>query len=341
MGTALIESQVHAIRNYVDKVYVALDSDAAGQLATIRAIDTLREGFSTSDDVSVDARGMIRAEHALGAEIRIVTLEGGKDPDEIIRSDPALWQAALDEADPLVEYILKSRLSSVEDSPSARADALRDIAAPVLREVRDPLVQSEYIDLTARLLGYKEHVIRQALSARRRVREPEPARREPDRRPAADPERMLIGLLLSYPLGYATRVGTLSEVSSELFRDARHREIAGALIESGWDLPAAVSRLDSELHEYARSLTALTPVRDDLSPGMANNEILQAMETLRRARYQEMVRQAQSDIEAARESGDAEMLRDSLLRMAELAKDKKLYDPRLSPYFHDLRTKAS
>jgi DNA primase len=341
MGTALTEAQVHAIRNYVDKVFVALDSDAAGQLATIRAIDTLREGFATNDAVSVDARGMIRAEHSLGAEIRVVMLEGGKDPDEIIRTDPALWQAALDDAVPLVEYILNSRLTSIEDSPAARAEALRDIAAPVLREVRDPIVQAEYIDLTARLLGYKEHVVRQALSTRRRAREPEPVRRQPERRPAADPERWLVGLLLSYPLGYANRVGTLQEVAPEMFRDARHREIVGALAASSWEASSALETLADELVEYARALIARTPVRDDLSPGMANNEIIQAVETLNKARFREMERQVLAEIEEAKASGDSALLAASLRRMTEIAELKKKFDPRVSPYFHDLRTKAS
>lgn len=343
MGTALTEAQVQAIKSYVDKVFVALDSDAAGQLATVRAIDTLRQGFADETEFTVDARGMIRTEHAIDAEIRIVTLEGGKDPDELIRSDPALWQAALDDAVPLVEYILKTRLANIEDSPAARADALREIAAPVLREVRDKLIQAEYIDLTARMLGYKEQIVRDALLVRRRPerREPEPPRRQRERRLATDPERVLLSLLLAYPLGYASRVGTLNDIEPETMRDARHRAILATLIAAGWDADAAMTMLDDVLREYARQLITSVQVREDLSPGMANNEIIQAMETLGRARYQEMVRQTQADIQAAKETGDAELLRESLLRMAELAANKKQFDPRQSPYFNDLRTKAS
>ncbi len=342
MGTALTESQVHAIRNYVDKVFVALDSDAAGQLATIRAIDTLREGFATRDDVSVDARGMIRTEHALGAEIRVVTLEDGKDPDEIIRSDPTLWQAAVNGATPLVEYILRSRLAAIEDSPAARADALRDIAAPVLREVRDPIVRSEYIDLAARLLGYKDSVVRQALSTQSRARRVDSDALTHQNRPStSDPEQNLVGLLLSYPLGYAARAGTIDLVDLNVFRDARNRELLRALLEVDLDVSVMKSGLSEDLAAYADLLIDRIPVRTDLSPGMANNEILQAIDTLGRSRYQEMVRQTQADIESAKELGDAELLRESLMRMAELAISKRLYDPRQSPYFNDLRSKAS
>ncbi|MEZ4571928.1 MAG: DNA primase [Thermomicrobiales bacterium] len=341
MGTALTDSQVSAIKSYVDKVYVALDSDAAGQLATIRAIDTLREGFSSEDDVSVDPRGLIRTEHSLDAEIRIVVLEEGKDPDDLIRSDTNRWRAALENAVPLVEYILKTRLSDVEDSPAARAEALRSIAAPVLREIRDPIVQSEYIDLTANLLGYKESVVRQSLGAPRRKPRQRGSETRPEQRSAPNPEKTLVGLLLRYPLGYAERSGTVEMIRLEIFRDSRHREIVSALREHGLDVDATIASLASDVADYATSLQSSIQLREDFSPGMANNEIIQALASLEKSRYDEMMRQTQADIQSARESGDLDTLRDSILRMAELANEKARYAPKESPYFKDLRSNAS
>ena len=341
MGTALTESQVHAIRSYVDKVYVALDSDAAGQMATIRAIDTLRESFAEQDGVAVDPRGLIRSEYSLGAEIRVVLLQEGKDPDDLIRTDPELWRAAIDAAVPLVEYILQTRLSSVEDSPAARAEALRTVAAPVLREVRDQIVQSEYIDMAARLLGLKESIVRQALRAPRQRATHSDRRQVPARIAASDPERTLVALLLAYPLGYSHRAGTLELVAGDMFRDSRHREIVDGLRRNDFNAEAACAAWDEELASYASDLQATIVTRDDLSPGMANNEIVQALERLQLSRYQEMVRQAEAEIREARASGDNEMLRQGLTRLAELAQTKSQYDPKVSPYFRDLRSKAS
>ncbi len=342
MGTALTAAQVQAIRNYVERVFIALDSDAAGQLATIRAIDTLREGFVSDDAITVDARGMVRTEQTIGAEIRIVTLPSGKDPDDLIRSDPERWEKALSKATPLVEYILTTRLAGIEDSPNARSSALQEIAVPILREIRDKYVRAEYIALAAGLLGYKDTVVQDAVTPRRSRRR---AHDQPDfhgARPAAsNPEQVLLGLLLCYPLGYALRNGTLDVVVPELFRDARHRELVKALTESGFDVETALSDLPEELSSYADRLRSQLRVRDDLTPGMANNEITQALEALGRSRYQEMVRQTQADIETAKAEDNADQLRESLLRMAELASNKRDFDPRTSPYFNDLRSKAS
>jgi DNA primase len=339
MGTALTESQVYSIKSYVDKVYVALDSDSAGQLATVRAIDTLRESFADEDNITVDARGTVRTQSAIEAEIRIVTLPEGKDPDELIRTKPDLWQRALDGAVPLVEHILRIRLGAIEDSPSARADALRDIAAPVLREIRDELVRAEYIDLTARLLGYKDNVVRGALRSGRTIRASEHATAQ---RPVpAISENILVALLLEYPLGYALRAGTLDGIEAELFRDTRNRQIYECLLGANFDVRATTERLPGELQSFAEALTKLVLVRPDLTPGMANNEIAQAIAAIRRERYHEAVRQARDDIETAKASGDAALLRSGLERMAELAHAKPGFAPPESPYFYDVRSRAS
>src|SRR5690606_18241377 len=87
MGTALTAQQVSSIKRYVDRVFLALDADAAGQMATLRAIDSVRESFSEENAPVVESNSLIRFERAMAAEVRIVLLEGGKDPDELIRAD--------------------------------------------------------------------------------------------------------------------------------------------------------------------------------------------------------------------------------------------------------------
>ena len=341
MGTALTEGQVMAIRSYVDKVYIALDSDTAGQLATVRAIDTLRESFASNDQYAVDHRGLIRTGQSLDAEIRIVSLLQGKDPDDLIRADPKLWETALDGAVPLVEFVLTNRLTTIDDSPAARADALRDIAAPVLREIRDPIVRSEYVDMTARLLGYRESVVQQAVrgSRRRPVRQAEPEPRASG--VVRSPEQTVLSLLLAYPLSYAQRSGTLDDLHPEIFDDGRNRAVIERLIVAGFEVEQMLSDTDDELSRYALELRNLVTVREDLSPGMANNELLQSIRQLKRARYDALVRRTRQEIADAKESGDSEQLRVSLMQMAELARDKSNYNPDISPYFNDIRTQAS
>ena len=63
LGTALTEDQVKIISSFVDTVYLSFDSDEAGQNATFKAILLCRK---------------------MDLPVKIIKLEGGKDPSEIL-----------------------------------------------------------------------------------------------------------------------------------------------------------------------------------------------------------------------------------------------------------------
>ena len=64
-GTSLTTEQARLIARYAQEAVICYDSDGAGQKATARAIPMLREA---------------------GLLVRVLTVTGGKDPDEFIRS---------------------------------------------------------------------------------------------------------------------------------------------------------------------------------------------------------------------------------------------------------------
>jgi DNA primase len=338
MGTALTEAQVGSIRRYVDRVYLALDSDAAGQIATLRGIETVRESFR--DEVAeADPRGMVRFEQKIGAEILIVILPEGKDPDELIRRDPSLWTDALENAVPLVEYVLTTRLEQVGTTPAERSSALQEIALPLLREIRDPVIQRDYAALTARLLSYRDTDVLAALRQRSRSSGSLIAPRERPRQ--SDPELEIVSMLVRYPLTAAVRSGALFEIDLNDLYDARRRAIADAVISNEGNLIAALEELPEDFREYLEQLRDSGPRRDDLSPGMAEIELRQAIQSLGRLRYHQRLEQAQHDLDEARRSGDSELLQNAVRRMGELAKQKTRFDPGKSPYFLDSRTPTS
>lgn len=67
LGTALTEEQARVIRRYADEAVICYDSDEAGRRATQRAIPILKNA---------------------GLLVRVVTVPGGKDPDEFFRQNP-------------------------------------------------------------------------------------------------------------------------------------------------------------------------------------------------------------------------------------------------------------
>ena len=87
MGTALTQSQAKMIKRFADKVYICYDGDAAGQNATLRGLDILREN---------------------GLDVMVVQLPDKFDPDDVIKTyGREGYQKILNEALPLVEFKLK------------------------------------------------------------------------------------------------------------------------------------------------------------------------------------------------------------------------------------------
>lgn len=87
LGTALTPSQARLMSRYAKEVIVSYDSDGPGQKAASRAIPLLRSA---------------------GLLVRVLTIAGGKDPDEYIKTyGPARFQQMLDACGNDVEYRLE------------------------------------------------------------------------------------------------------------------------------------------------------------------------------------------------------------------------------------------
>ena len=128
-GTAMTESHLKALVRLTPNARLAFDGDVAGLAATERAIPIAQ---------------------SVGIDLTIITLGKGesddvKDPDELIQKDPALWQKAIDEAEPVVDWIL-TQYSKREDLATAVGKRKFTTAAlRVIRALQDPVEQEHYL----------------------------------------------------------------------------------------------------------------------------------------------------------------------------------------------------
>jgi DNA primase len=106
MGTALTDSQLKLVApKYAKRVLLALDSDAAGQNATMRSLEVARRALSE------DFAGRLQI------EIRVLDVPGAKDPDDFIRESPEAWPSVVETSRPVADFVIDFEMREL--SPSA------------------------------------------------------------------------------------------------------------------------------------------------------------------------------------------------------------------------------
>ncbi|PKH47466.1 DNA primase, partial [Dehalococcoides mccartyi] len=142
MGTALTERQIALIKRQTKNLVLGLDSDSAGEEATLRAIDY---------------------ENQMESEIRVAVPEGGKDPDELIRHSPQSWQEILDNARPLLDYIFEHSQRGLDLNSAAGKSKLADHLLPIISKMEDGVRQSHYLGKLAEIVSTSQNRILERL----------------------------------------------------------------------------------------------------------------------------------------------------------------------------------
>lgn len=133
LGTALTEAQGRLLRKSSEQVIVGYDADGAGQAATIRGLEILQN---------------------LGCDVRILQIEGAKDPDEyIVKYGPERLNRCIDNAISLFEFKIKCLKKDLNlENANDKIKFLTEIAKE-LSKVTNSIEKEVYIDKIA--LDYK------------------------------------------------------------------------------------------------------------------------------------------------------------------------------------------
>lgn len=190
MGTALTPDQLRQLQRYTHNFILAMDSDAAGQQATLRGLNQARQALTRVSKPTIAPGGRIRMEQRLGANLRIAAMPVGKDPDELIRRDPDLWTQVVADAQPLVDFYFDV-VARQYDLSTARGKGLTVAElAPLIAELGDNIERQHYVQQLSRLVQVDEQTITNQVSAAARTaraRQESRQRGQPASRPASPP----------------------------------------------------------------------------------------------------------------------------------------------------------
>ena len=131
-GLAFRQEQAELLKRYTDKLYLCFDSDAAGQQGTLRVLEFLLP---------------------INFEIYAVNIAGGKDPDEIMRTQSAeVLHEALKNAIPLTTIIMNGLQRSFDLNTPAGKVAAAESAVKLLGLISNPLLREVYLEEIANRL---------------------------------------------------------------------------------------------------------------------------------------------------------------------------------------------
>lgn len=212
MGTALTEDQLRLLKRFTRKIVLALDPDTAGQKAVLRGLDAAREAMDREGEIRFDARGLLRHEARLQADLRVASMPDDLDPDEIVARDCAEWARLIEAAKPIVEHVLDVLIAERDvNNPKAKTDIVSQMI-PLIEDLPNPVERDSYRQLLARrlkvdersLTGVRpgERAIRPAPRPQARqaqVQESAPARSQAHISPYRKMEATCIGMLLRRP----------------------------------------------------------------------------------------------------------------------------------------------
>ena len=325
MGTALTETQIGLIKPLVSDVRLALDPDAAGQAAARRGIDTAREALGAEAHVSTDYRHVGALQNQLSNDIRIIPLPEGRDPDDLIRSEPERWQELVEGAQTFLDWLLDHTRSRHDlDTPRGRADFLDELM-PTIRSIGHAVMREEYV----RRVAAWARVDPESLL----TRYAQPGRgRSSNASEAPTPKRRVDrqqSFIVQLALGYESARNALQFGDIELIEDSEDRSILTARINSsddswGEQLTDSADRIAQLVGDAKR----LPPYSD----AEAAEAALDAVGRIRRKRSKEGLRLKNLEIgEQERELGV-----DEIARAAALLDSSEICDPDLVEVAHSV-----
>ena len=143
-GTAMTQMHLAQLKRFSSDIRLSFDADRAGVAATERIIPLAQKA---------------------GVSLRIITLGGAKDPDELVRKDVKLWQKAIKQAVYAPDWLIERYASELDLKTAPGKRAFTDALLTTIRRLSDPVEQEHYLKKIAGLTDTSFEAVRAKLTA--------------------------------------------------------------------------------------------------------------------------------------------------------------------------------
>ncbi len=203
-GTALTLEQLALLSRLTKNLKFCFDADAAGLAASRRAGElALKQGF----------------------RIKVIQLKSVKDPDELIKKSPGLWEKAASEAVWFIDFYIELARKQAPEDKIEQLHFLSDQVVPLISFIQDPLEQDHYIRKITELFEVTERTIREQVK---------PAKQNFQNAAVSAKiiqnfglEKIVLGGLLKFP---EFQDGAVKALDAEDFENAEIKELVKPLL---------------------------------------------------------------------------------------------------------------
>lgn len=129
-GTAMTDSHLRELKRFTPDIRLCFDADSAGLSATERAITMAQR---------------------TGVNLGVIVLGGAKDPDELIRKNPADWQKAVKKSTYAVDWLIERYASALDLTTATGKKTFTDALMSVIRRLSDAVEQDHYLKKLAKV----------------------------------------------------------------------------------------------------------------------------------------------------------------------------------------------
>jgi DNA primase len=245
-GTAMTFEHVMLLKRLSDTIIFCFDADSAGQAASKRA-------------------GSIAI--PMGLNVKVITLPSGKDPDELIQSDPKAWEKAVNDAVWFIDHYIDQAGRQFAFNSIEQKQHISTEIVPLIRLCPDPIQQDHYFRQVSQAFSISEQALRSTATTQKNYDSNAESLNTPiSHQEASDPvlvlEKQILGGLLSVNefLNSVREEIDLEDFVSPEIRDLVAHLKNGDTSEEQFDSPLAKEAqfmVESQLEYLDNNTTAL------------------------------------------------------------------------------------
>lgn len=300
-GTALTFHHLKTVARSTSNIRLAFDGDKAGLSATERAIPLAQQA---------------------GVNLTIVTIPGdSQDPDDVIRDDVKLWQAAIASHEPAIDWVLGKYEGRLDMTSAAGKKEFTDSALEVIKAVQDPVEKEYYYKKIADMASTSLESLRAkesstATSEKKKLK-PVIEQQQADINMALEYEYNLLSLALKHV--EVQKMFAASDVKYLTSEESR------VVLKYVVDSSGVVSEVPQDLQKYQDYVNILLLRAETRYAGWKDQDILQESQRLLRRIKDEHKKQKKTELDIAlreaEESEDYKKAREIMQQIQSLNKE--------------------